>query len=507
MMEYHGTLLSLVPIPIIMRNILVFAASVLCVSLHAQFPQPHVAILPDPMAKEEGDRATQKQDIYYKGQVVRAQFLWRKDELAMRLSLMDGHTGETVAQAPELRKEWSPSTIRPDLLVSGDNAYLMETNYDPGTGVMSTIAWRYLLPSLEQAPNSIPVVSFTLENTPSSYNASFATGKFIQSDDGSKVAYVNYRLGSTDDEQIMLAQTFSSDMRPLNEFQVHKFHFAKDRIDMKDVKVSDQGSVFALMKEKTEKSNFTKKTANFTYRLYRFNGGEPMSQAVVLPASMTPSAVVLSMTESGPRMAGFFVVAETSTDDAVGYFIADYDPDLSKATPTADVFRFEQPVTDNLWSSGITPSPTGGSYLTAMTDKGGNNIVTSFIVIALGRDRSLLWKTEVPRNFNPHDDPGGFTPAIVEGRMHLLFTDEKANLPRYQNGEQLKSASKGEITMVASFDEQGRPGYEELNSPDLSLKPGNFGHPMGNDIFFTRVCPKNKNTLTPCGATALITFE
>ena len=478
-----------------MRYSIVTVTATLSLALHAQVPQPEVTDLPwlaDELKGKEGwTVGTWASD----GKVLVQEEVSKTTRRLRCRSLDDGRT-VAMADLPTAGNAnliVFPNAVPSDvtdrsisgLEVYGNAVWFIETHWVRSSGNYKMFAHGFSLPALTPLPSGPPIVDLDLKQT--GFAGRFLLGiegfsvyagykgKIVKSPNGTKLAYFWDDLRGADGTRMAVVKVFNDRFEPLGDHRGYHLQFKNKGMFATDVAVGDDGVVYAVQKIWSQDKDPSAHDLHFSYELLRF--GEDLQHR---PINLDGGAAVYSTTlvalPEGPRVGGFFVHPEVTTDATVGAFAVDFHGDLS-GTRAFATFPFTTPIEHGVENAKFITQADAGFYLVGTVEKEAKNSTQFHEICAfnVGHDLRLIWQSVIPRHYGATYWPNIRYVLTKQNALVVVFEDLAANISLRKSGAPVRKLGEGDgIPVAASFDREGRADYAEVQVGDADPRSGVF---------------------------------
>jgi hypothetical protein len=347
-----------------------------------------------------------------------------------------------------------------DLINVGNTVWITYRTWDKKAGAIDVWAQGYGLS--DAASQGEPKRIAHLDVAPGKYNGEPLGLHFYRSPDESKTLLYCDALRSAEKEQLILCSVFDQAFELLWQ-QGFRIAFEADKIATVNAVVSDQGTVYSLMRSRFKNRPITNHNVNYSHELYRFTAESMTSQPVQLAGSAAALTASLMIRDQGPAVLGAFVDPEETTTETTGVFGCAFDPELRVPTP-AQMNRFRQPLPYQLTNWRLLKRPSGGAYFVGGSWEVSTH-VDERILLAMALDEELRssWLTSVPRKLrSSYYESYGYRAQLVKDHLMLFFPDGDENLERYRRGQEVElMKDRKRILVRMDLDEQGAPSYRQ----------------------------------------------
>jgi hypothetical protein len=263
--------------------------------------------------------------------------------------------------------------------------------------------------------------------------------------------------------------------------------FESEALSTTDVKVTDQGTIYALMRSRFKNRAITNKHINYSYKVFLMNKDDFRSNPIDLPGDLTALHCRMVLRPEGIRCAGFHVQPEQTIKETSGTFVVDMDADL---VPTGEmsIQPYPQPLEEQIMLTELLQRPDGGSFLVGGSWERSQEKVTErmLVVRSLDATRAVEWEQRIPRRLiSEHFEDYGFRALQHNNRLIVCFPDDEDNLDLYRSGEEPKrKSSRDRIVISAAFDVDGKPTYARLGGGRNGDSFGAFDITDGHGAWF-----------------------
>ncbi len=386
------------------------------------------------------------------------------------------------------------------LQVYGNAVWFIETHWIRSSGNYKMFAHGFSLPELAPLPAGPPIVDLDLKQT--GFAGRFLLGiegfsvysgykgKIIKSPDGSKLAYFWDDLRGEGGTRLAVVRVFNDRFEPLGDHRAYQLQFKNKGMVATNVAVGDDGVVYAVQMIWSQDKDPSQHDLHFSYELLRF-GEQLQHRPITLEGGAAVYSTALVALPDGPRVGGFFVHPEVTTDATVGAFVLDFPKDLSSTTASAS-FPFPTPIEHGVTDVKFIMRPDHGFYLVGSVEKEAKNSTQFHEICALNIDNDLrlLWQSVVPRHYGATYWANIRYVLTEQNALLIVFEDNAANIALRKSGSPVRKVGEGDgVPVAASFDAGGKADYAEVQTPDADPRSGvfsirNYGlRPVGPGTF------------------------
>jgi hypothetical protein len=287
---------------------------------------------------------------------------------------------------------------------------------------------------------------------------------------------------------MVVVDLLNDDLDPLWE-QVGLIDFDSDAIWKEDVLTGNDGAVHLLMKTRFRDRLFFSREVDYTYELFRIDEQGMTSQPIELPSKRLVATARIHEDGEGIVAGGFYVDPALAPKKIAGAFVCSL-PKRGAMTGEYIISPFSEASEMQDWrTSDLLRSMDGTWYLVGTShtnEQSGDEIEGSIMTASFGPNLSVRWSRTIARRVGNGYKTGIRVKAIMVGdRPLVIFTDDPDNIEVYRAGKEGRSRAGKRVTVLAAFEENGKPVFGTLvpKEKDFIISPIGIGDDLGGGAF------------------------